>query len=438
MAEQQQLLQCIRQLDGRLATLEKALSAAQSTEAAVKAITDAVSRMSTSSPVPTVTSLPLPDKFSGDGASCRGFISQCSMQMELLATRFPTERAKVGFIVSLLSGKAFEWATPLWERGDPEVRTAAHFLTAIKQVFLGPRVTHDTSLQLLALTQGALSVSQYSVRFRTLASELEWSDKAPIPVFWRGLAEHVKDALSTKEGPASLEELIAISTRIDLRFSEHVRERAQSKRKVTPTPNFFEPLELPEPEVPPPEPIEVSRTVLQACPAQDSSRGLICQHAVSQNNSAPQRPNSVPPGKTLVPPHLRPKVLAWAHTSRRGGHCGYMQTTKLLAGSYWWPHRARDVKKYIRACAFCARNSLLKRRAETPADTWRRSTLTSAPTVSHGSLLRPGDLATPEAFHMSRVSLSSTGTSDLPADESEAYTSYGNKLVDSKAQGGGP
>ncbi|CAJ0954217.1 unnamed protein product, partial [Ranitomeya imitator] len=48
---------------------------------------------------------------------------------------------------------ALEWATPLWERGDHVVQSAPLFLSTLKQVFLGPQVTHDTALQLLALTQ---------------------------------------------------------------------------------------------------------------------------------------------------------------------------------------------------------------------------------------------------------------------------------------------
>ncbi|CAJ0967372.1 unnamed protein product [Ranitomeya imitator] len=52
------------------------------------------------------------------------------------------------------------------------------------------------------------------------ASELGWLDKALIVEFWRGLADDVKNALATREIPATLEELIAVSTRIDLRFNK--------------------------------------------------------------------------------------------------------------------------------------------------------------------------------------------------------------------------
>ncbi|CAJ0919541.1 unnamed protein product [Ranitomeya imitator] len=140
---------------------------------------------------------------------------------------------------------ALEWATPLWERGDHVVQSAPLFLSTLKQVFLGPRVTHDTALHLLALTQGLSLVSHFAVHFRILASELEWSDKALIPLFWRGLADNVKDALATREIPATLEELMAVSTHIDLRFNQRRLERAQCRQRFWLAPTFAKPLEFP-------------------------------------------------------------------------------------------------------------------------------------------------------------------------------------------------
>ncbi|KAG8539111.1 hypothetical protein GDO81_021437 [Engystomops pustulosus] len=63
--------------------------------------------------------LSMPGKYDGDPKSCRGFITQCSLHFELMPSQFSTERSKVAFIVSLLSGKALAWATPLWDRDDP-------------------------------------------------------------------------------------------------------------------------------------------------------------------------------------------------------------------------------------------------------------------------------------------------------------------------------
>ncbi|XP_069610819.1 zinc finger protein 721-like [Ranitomeya imitator] len=79
--------------------------------------------------------------------------------------------------------------------------------------------------------------------FSFSSSELEWPDKALIPVFWRGLADHGKYALATREIPATLEELIAISTCINLCFNERRLERAQCRQRFRLAPTFTKPLE---------------------------------------------------------------------------------------------------------------------------------------------------------------------------------------------------
>uniref|UniRef100_A0A3B1JT63 DUF4939 domain-containing protein n=1 Tax=Astyanax mexicanus TaxID=7994 RepID=A0A3B1JT63_ASTMX len=41
------------------------------------------------------------------------FLLQCSLFFEQQPSRFPTERSKVAFIISLLTGKALAWATAM-------------------------------------------------------------------------------------------------------------------------------------------------------------------------------------------------------------------------------------------------------------------------------------------------------------------------------------
>ncbi|XP_069588371.1 protein LDOC1-like [Ranitomeya imitator] len=113
MVDEQQLLRYIQQLEGRMATLERTISAVNVTAVAVQAASLAATSLSTATPVPTLSRLPLPDKYSGNSKSCSGFVSQCAIHLELLAECFPTERAKVGFIISLLSDRALEWVMTL-------------------------------------------------------------------------------------------------------------------------------------------------------------------------------------------------------------------------------------------------------------------------------------------------------------------------------------
>uniref|UniRef100_A0A671RKW5 DUF4939 domain-containing protein n=1 Tax=Sinocyclocheilus anshuiensis TaxID=1608454 RepID=A0A671RKW5_9TELE len=71
-------------------------------------------------PIRTVTASPhacpmaRPASFSGEAAFCSGFLLQCSLYLEMQPHLFVTEWAKVSFIISLLSGRALQWAEALW------------------------------------------------------------------------------------------------------------------------------------------------------------------------------------------------------------------------------------------------------------------------------------------------------------------------------------
>ena len=52
-----------------------------------------------------------PEKFSGESGDCRSFLVQCGLHYELQAQTFPTERSRVAYMISYLTGQAEKWAT---------------------------------------------------------------------------------------------------------------------------------------------------------------------------------------------------------------------------------------------------------------------------------------------------------------------------------------
>ena len=60
--------------------------------------------------------LPPPERYDDDPGTCRSFLSQCSLIFELQPSTFPTERARIAYLVTLMSGKARAWATAIWEQ----------------------------------------------------------------------------------------------------------------------------------------------------------------------------------------------------------------------------------------------------------------------------------------------------------------------------------
>lgn len=75
---------------------------------------------STSAPVYTASRVVNPAPYSGSAEECNGFLLQCSLALEMQLHRLPTERAKISFILSLLSGRALQWAESLWQQNGPQ------------------------------------------------------------------------------------------------------------------------------------------------------------------------------------------------------------------------------------------------------------------------------------------------------------------------------
>lgn len=71
-----------------------------------------VQESSTVSPGIQCLRLASPEYFSGD---CHPFLSHCELHFEFQASAFPSDRAKIAYIISHLSGPASVWATD-WNR----------------------------------------------------------------------------------------------------------------------------------------------------------------------------------------------------------------------------------------------------------------------------------------------------------------------------------
>ncbi|KAF7703377.1 hypothetical protein HF521_022384, partial [Silurus meridionalis] len=129
-------------------------------------------------PPPSGGPMALPASFSGEAAECHGFLLQVSLYIEMHPHSFPNERAKVAFLISLLTGRALAWARALWSAASPALTTYAAFTRHFTEVFSTAPGDTSTADQLLNIHQGRDSVSGYSLRFRTLAASAGWNEKA--------------------------------------------------------------------------------------------------------------------------------------------------------------------------------------------------------------------------------------------------------------------
>lgn len=101
--------------------------------------------------------------FSGVAENCSGFLAQCTLLFEMQSQCFTTDRAKVEFIISLLSGRALQWAKTIWEQAGPVSQTLNAFLTQFKEVYDQTATFLSVHDQLFHLKQGKSSVSEDAV-----------------------------------------------------------------------------------------------------------------------------------------------------------------------------------------------------------------------------------------------------------------------------------
>uniref|UniRef100_A0A674MXQ5 Gypsy retrotransposon integrase-like protein 1 n=1 Tax=Takifugu rubripes TaxID=31033 RepID=A0A674MXQ5_TAKRU len=186
--------------------------------------------------------VPVPERYSGEAGACASFLLQCSLVFDLQPLTYPSDRARIAFMVNLLSGRAAQWATAVLENQTPASSSFPVFTAEFRRVFELPIQSSEASSQILSLRQGSSSVADYSIRFRILAARSGWNDAALQGVFTQGLSDDLKDELAAREQPETLEALIGLATRLDNRLRERRRQR-MSERTVRPSGRFSRPSE---------------------------------------------------------------------------------------------------------------------------------------------------------------------------------------------------
>ncbi|KAI7792941.1 putative myosin-7-like [Triplophysa rosa] len=68
-----------------------------------------------------------PPVYGGDPNACRPFLSQCALVFSLQPCHYATEEARVAFVLTLLTGRAREWGTAVWDAQAPPCRSFGDF-----------------------------------------------------------------------------------------------------------------------------------------------------------------------------------------------------------------------------------------------------------------------------------------------------------------------
>ena len=241
--------------------------------------------------------LPPPERYDGDPGKCQGFLTQCTLAFELQKRCFPTHRTKVAFIISLLTGRALSWASQAWEQERDFCFDIKEFMAEMKKVFDHPVTGREAAKRLTTICQGARSVADYAIDFRTLATEVGWSSGPLITLFQEGLTDSLKDELATRDIPDDLDGFIDLAIRIDNRLRERGRDRGRGTRLSTNIrlPSDSEPAPVTQMAVSGPspstgEPMQLGRTKLTKEEKERRARMNCCFYCGQPNHMASSCP----------------------------------------------------------------------------------------------------------------------------------------------------
>ncbi len=118
-------------------------------------------------PPPTLktVSFALPEKFDGTAEQCKGFIRQVRLYLDHQGDKFESEEKKCAFLMTLLTGRAIDWAAAVWDSDSRLRYSVDHFIQQIREVFEYPAGGKDVSTQIMNITQGNRTAAEYAIEF---------------------------------------------------------------------------------------------------------------------------------------------------------------------------------------------------------------------------------------------------------------------------------
>ncbi|MBW0537994.1 hypothetical protein O181_077709 [Austropuccinia psidii MF-1] len=218
-------------------------------------LTQAVTpRENSKAPAFKTPSMKAPHSFDGTQAhKLRGFILSCQLIFHNDPANFFSDRKKVLYSTSFLSGRAGTWIETYLSNisnEDPSylLNNWPLFESQLFTLFGDPNEVRKAEQELDNLRMKESGhVSLYIADFRSLMSRIgDWGERAYIHVYRRGLASRLLDQLASHPGKFdTLQELIDITLELDTRYNERQKEKGGNQEKKPPV-NGFNPSSPPQ------------------------------------------------------------------------------------------------------------------------------------------------------------------------------------------------
>ncbi|ROL48149.1 Retrotransposon-derived protein PEG10 [Anabarilius grahami] len=137
---------------------------------------------------------------------------------------YPNDTSKIAFLISQLNGKALKWADSIWSQHGAITQSYSAFISHFREVFGKPLTDSSAGEKLYNLKQGAMSIYDYALQFRTLAAVCGWNEQALITTYRQGLEPRVRLQLAACEDTIGLEKFIQHSIRCATRMQACLQE----------------------------------------------------------------------------------------------------------------------------------------------------------------------------------------------------------------------
>ncbi|KAK3546890.1 hypothetical protein QTP86_003812 [Hemibagrus guttatus] len=205
---------------------------------------------------------------------------------------YSKEETQCAFVMSLLTDRALEWASAVWD-ADPQIRSSfSHFAGLIREVFGYPAGGKDISIQLMELRQGTDTAADYAITLRTLAAQSGWNEASLWVVFRAGLNPELQTELACRAEATTLSQFVGTAIRLDNLRRQHQAEASRAipvrHRRQTDYPSFREEA---------PEPMQLGRSRLTDPTHSQQGRMRLCYHCGTSGHQSSHCPERETPAK---------------------------------------------------------------------------------------------------------------------------------------------
>ncbi|KAK3520536.1 hypothetical protein QTP70_025774 [Hemibagrus guttatus] len=220
---------------------------------------------------------------------------ECQLYFEMLPHQFSGDRAKIAFIISLLSGKACRWAESMWTTESPVMQSLDPFLVHFKDVFGTSTSALSVHDELFSLWQANRAIHDYTLHFHTLAASSGWNEVALLSAYRRGLNPKIRQQMAIYDDSMGLELFMLKAQHISQRlFAVSIEEGTPSDAS-----SFC--------SSPAPEPMQTDQYRLLADERQRRLHQRLCLYC-GENDHLLQTCPACPPRPTVSTIHISSTV----------------------------------------------------------------------------------------------------------------------------------